>query len=279
MKNKLGFRELSRIIRDTRGEADRPVEIALAGQPADLVNLKAFLGPGSERIVSVIGAGAERSPTKDTDMVIIVLSGTAPIGPDLTEVGDDCRAFGLETLVLIDGIELNEPTRAAKQVEAEIAFDLSPGRVRFFSPEMVPGQMNELLHYILDRVPEKELAIAAQLPIVRPLVVNDIINRAANENGIIGVTNFFPGTDLPLLTANQMRMVLKIAGAFGITLSLSRARELLFVLGGGFMFRAIARQIAGLVPIAGWAVKGAVAYSGTQTIGLLASRYFEGLSE
>lgn len=279
MKKKLGFRELQRIIKETRGEADRPVDIALVGEPVDIVNLKNFFGPGAARVCSVAEDGEKKSPNKETDLVIITLGGGDRIEPRVRSVCGDCHAFGLEILVLIDEVELGEAALMAKKVEAEIAFDLSPGRVRFFSREMPARKKTELLRYILAHVREKEIPLAAQLPIVRPLVVNDIIEDIAKENGIIGVTNFFPGTDLPLLTANQMRMVLKIAAAFGISLSLSRVRELLVVLGGGFTFRAVARQVAGLVPVAGWAVKGAVAYGGTRTVGMLAKRYFEGINE
>ena len=51
--------------------------------------------------------------------------------------------------------------------------------------------------------------------------------------------------------------------------------ELLGVVGAGFGFRAVARELLDLVPLAGWAVKGAVAYGGTKAVGEAAVRYFE----
>ena len=46
-------------------------------------------------------------------------------------------------------------------------------------------------------------------------------------------------------------------------------------MGAGFAFRAVARELLDVVPFAGWAVKGAVAYTGTRAVGEAAVRYFE----
>ncbi|NLG66575.1 MAG: hypothetical protein GX536_02560, partial [Actinobacteria bacterium] len=43
----------------------------------------------------------------------------------------------------------------------------------------------------------------------------------------------------------------------------------------GLGFRAVARQLMGLVPGVGWAVKGGVGYAGTKALGEAAFRYFE----
>ena len=46
------------------------------------------------------------------------------------------------------------------------------------------------------------------------------------------------------------------------------------VVGAGFGMRAVARELLDLVPVAGWAVKGAIAYTGTKAVGEAAVRYF-----
>ena len=61
---------------------------------------------------------------------------------------------------------------------------------------------------------------------------------------------------MPLLTLNQARLVLRIALAYGQTIDNQRALELLGVVGAGFGFRAVARELLDLVPVAGWAVEG-----------------------
>jgi uncharacterized protein (DUF697 family) len=69
-------------------------------------------------------------------------------------------------------------------------------------------------------------------------------------------------------------MVLRIAAAHGVEVGQERLPELLGVLAGGLAFRAIARQAVGIVPLAGWTVKGAIAFAGTKALGEAAVRYF-----
>ena len=86
---------------------------------------------------------------------------------------------------------------------------------------------------------------------------------------------FIPGADFPVLTLNQLRLVLRIGLAYGVEIDAQRWPEILSVIVSGIGFRAIARQLLGSVPFAGWAVKGGVAYAGTRAVGEAAVRYFE----
>lgn len=118
-------------------------------------------------------------------------------------------------------------------------------------------------------------ALAARLPVLRASVCDHLIRTASRRNAAIGAAVFVPGVDLPILTLNQVRLVLRIALAYGEQIDRARAVELLGVVGAGFGFRAVARELLDLVPVAGWALKGAVAYTGTRAIGEAAVRYFE----
>jgi uncharacterized protein (DUF697 family) len=69
--------------------------------------------------------------------------------------------------------------------------------------------------------------------------------------------------------------VLRLAQAHGQEIDGQRAPEILAVIGGGLGFRALARQALSVVPVAGWAVKGAFAYTGTRALGEAALRYFD----
>jgi uncharacterized protein (DUF697 family) len=77
-----------------------------------------------------------------------------------------------------------------------------------------------------------------------------------------------------VLTLNQIRLVLRIALAYGQEVDRQRAVELLGVVGAGFGFRTAARELLDFVPVAGWALKGAIAYAGTRAVGEAAARYF-----
>jgi uncharacterized protein (DUF697 family) len=111
-------------------------------------------------------------------------------------------------------------------------------------------------------------------PALRRAACEDLIHKNARQNAVIGLLPI-PGADMPVITANQGRMVLGIAAAYGEELSLERARELLSVLAAGFGLRALARQVVKLVPVGGWAVSAAIGYAGTLAMGRAAILYFE----
>jgi uncharacterized protein (DUF697 family) len=109
--------------------------------------------------------------------------------------------------------------------------------------------------------------LAARLPALREAVVDELIRSAARRNGLIGAAVFVPGVDLPILTLNQLRLVLRIAIAHGEELGADRLPEALAVVGAAFGFRTVARELLDAVPVAGWALKGGIAYGGTKAIG------------
>jgi len=140
-----------------------------------------------------------------------------------------------------------------------------------------PGQgfpIERIAEVLARRLDDEGLSLAARLPVLRNAVTARLITAASRRNGLIGVAVFIPGVDMPILTFNQLRMVLRIALAHGEGIDRSRAVELAGVVGAGFTFRAIARTMLDVVPFAGWAVKGAIAYTGTRAVGEAAVRYF-----
>ena len=126
-----------------------------------------------------------------------------------------------------------------------------------------------------ERVSSKRLALAANFPFVRRAVAEESIKATAFQNGVIGFLAVIPGADMPLMTANQAKMILQIAAAYGAPLGAERIKELAVVVGGGFTLRAIARQLLDFVPGFGWALKATIGYSGTVAMGYAALEYFE----
>jgi uncharacterized protein (DUF697 family) len=122
---------------------------------------------------------------------------------------------------------------------------------------------------------EAATPLAARLPVLRRPVCEELIRKFSRQNGFIGVVFFIPGADLPVLTLNQIRLLLRIADAYGFEIDKERLPEVLAVIGSGFGFRALARHGVGLVPLVGWMLKGGIAYAGTRALGEAAVRYFE----
>jgi uncharacterized protein (DUF697 family) len=118
------------------------------------------------------------------------------------------------------------------------------------------------------------VALAKGYPPLRRAVCEEIMRNNARQNAVIGALPI-PGADMPVMTANQARMVLNIAAAFGEELSMDRAKELLGVLAAGFGLRALSRQAVKLVPMGGWAASAVIAYAGTVAMGRSSILYFE----
>lgn len=142
---------------------------------------------------------------------------------------------------------------------------------------VAPGEplpLEEIAERVADRAEEASYQLAARLPALRPAVVEQIIKRFSVQNGVLGVAIFIPGADFPVLTLNQIRMVLRIGAAYGEELDKERAVEILTVVAAALGFRTVARQLVGLVPGFGWAVKGGIAYAATRAVGEAAAAYF-----
>ena len=146
----------------------------------------------------------------------------------------------------------------------------------------VPGgqgfPVDEIAAVLARRLGESGTALAARLPVLRRPLCDHLISSSAKKNALISAAVFIPGVDMPVLTLNQARLVLRIALAYGQTIDNQRLPELLGVFGAGIGMRAVARELLDFVPFAGWALKGGVAYAGTRALGEAAVRYFEARS-
>ena len=141
-----------------------------------------------------------------------------------------------------------------------------------------PGEgfpIEEIGAALAARLGEAGTGLAARLPVLREHLAKQLIESFARRNGILGVAIFVPGADFPVLTLNQIRLVLRLAAAHGVDVDQQRLPEVLATVGAGFGFRAAARQLLAAVPVAGWVVKGGVAYVGTRALGEAAHRYFQ----
>ena len=136
--------------------------------------------------------------------------------------------------------------------------------------------LEEIALVIAGRLGEEGAPLAARVPVLRRAVCDRLVASFARKNAIIGAAVFIPGVDLPVLTLNEIRLILRLEQAYGLAIDpRERLPELAATLGVGFGLRAVARELLDLVPVAGWAVKGAVAYAGTRALGEATVRRLE----
>ena len=136
--------------------------------------------------------------------------------------------------------------------------------------------LDRIAGLIAAQLGEEGAPLAARVPLLRGAICERLVASYARRNGIIGAAVFIPGVDLPVLTLNEIRLILRLEQAHGLTVDpRERLPEIAATLGVALGFRALARQLLDLVPVAGWAVKGAVAYAGTRALGEAALRRLE----
>ena len=141
----------------------------------------------------------------------------------------------------------------------------------------LPGSgfpVEEIAQIIAARLGESGTGVAARLPVVREPLSDVLIEQFSRQNAIAAVAIFVPGADFPVLTLNQIRLVLRLGAAHGVEVDQDRWPEVLATVAAGLGFRTVARRLLGAIPVAGWLVKGTVAYAGTRAVGEAAHRYF-----
>jgi uncharacterized protein (DUF697 family) len=119
---------------------------------------------------------------------------------------------------------------------------------------------------ILPYLGEEAVASGWRYPGLRRSIGEDLVRRRAQQSAAIGALPF-PGVDMPGITLIQIRLVAELEAMYGYRFGPERALEGLGLFGAGFAWRAIARSVVGLVPVAGWAARGAVAYGATRAVG------------
>ena len=109
---------------------------------------------------------------------------------------------------------------------------------------------------------------------LREAVCARLIESFARKNALVGAAVWIPGADMPIMTLNQMRLVMRLAAAHGFEAEPARAVEMMGVIGSGLGLRLVGRSLLGLIPVAGVAVRAGVGYAGTKGVGEAAVQYY-----
>jgi uncharacterized protein (DUF697 family) len=240
------------VLKEIRSTTDRPLLVA---------------GTLAEQLARELRAGGDASAVRTGGTPEDVAALLYVIGDSVTP--DDGRVLKLAHRARVPTIVI----AAGREEPPRIPFVLATDVVRVEPGHGFP--VDTIAEAIANKLGEKATSLARRLPVLRRAVCTELIESFARKNGLIGAAVFIPGVDLPVLTLNQVRMVLRICAAYGLEVDAQRAPELLATVGAGLGFRALARELLDLVPFAGWAVKGLVAYTGTRALGEATVKYCE----
>lgn len=215
------------------------------------------------------------------DMLLLLVDARRPLPRAANAALDEFRRTSLPFLIVVlHGDEL--PASSTNDAQPLFGSDTTA-----LPDPAAPEAAAQLAEALLARLPaELHLAAARRLPALRPIVARTMIEGVSFSNGtyalISGVGEQFPvlnltiaATDMLLLTKNQALMTYKLALAHGAPPDITTClRELVSVVGMGYIWRQAARTLVGLLPLVGIPAKVGVAYAGTYTVGTAAWRWF-----
>lgn len=157
--------------------------------------------------------------------------------------------------------------------------DWGQSRVLYGDPQNTAFLLQEFAPVVMEMLPERLTALARFFPLFRSPVAHHLINETSFANAAYslstGLAEIVPVFNIPLNVADMV--VLTKAQAFlvyrlGLALGMSTEwqdyiGEFGGVLGGGFLWRQMARSLVGLIPAWGIVPKVAIAYAGTYVVG------------
>lgn len=197
--------------------------------------------------------------------------------------------------------ELSPGRHATSAIVLRRGADFGPGTVIRVYDEALPhdasgfvfrrSDPDRLICDILEAHAELKLALARRLPPFRPHVTQEIIRSISTENAVFSVATAVPAimpllsipwaagefaSDTAFLTANQIRMAFMLAAASNRHVGYREQRaEVASMFAGAFGWRAIARELAGKIPMGGGLIpKAGIAFAGTWVIGASLERLY-----
>lgn len=136
-----------------------------------------------------------------------------------------------------------------------------------------------------------KLALARRIRPFRDQVCKDIVRNVSKENALFSLATAVPSmlpvislpwavgefaSDTAFITANQIRMAFMLAAASDRTVGYREQKaEIASLFAGAFGWRAIARELAGKIPMGGGLLpKAAISFAGTWVIGSSLERFY-----
>jgi uncharacterized protein (DUF697 family) len=267
--------------------ARQPFKFLLCGDPALIAAFRYVLlaGAGTDTIpldaaaaLETIGLG--NSPVDLTDARAVLFFGTLA-----DRAGAPVEA--LTALKLPVFAVLLDPTVSATSGPIQAP---APGAVEDYVLPAIEFEWlrTRLLPHLVDVCKNVEIAVGRRLPALRTTVAAKLTRDAAlnalKVSGASAVIDnvpfvgailgaFVSAGDMMAITGIQMMLMLQIRATFGKDPDVAQMWELLPIVGGGFGWRALARELSGFIPVGGILIKSAIAYAGTVVVGEGATFY------
>lgn len=267
-------------VRAVRVHVRKPFRFLLCGDPALIAELRTLLLSGHGESVPSDAAACLETIRRDAPLVTNPNEVRAVVF--LGRPGDASDA-DLEPLSILR-VPIFALTVDPQAPASGPAVPPEPGT---WSEYVVPAIARESLRgrffpHLVECSRGVEVAVGRNLPMLRDTVAAKLTRDAANNSlkvalasavvdhiPVVGIVlgAFASAGDMVAITGIQVMLMLNIEAVYGRDPDVNRAWQLLPIIGGGFGWRTLARELVGFVPVAGIAIKGAIAYAGTIVVG------------
>lgn len=265
-------------LQNFKNEALREVRIALVGEP----------GSGRHTLADNLRRDPSRPEmqTQTPILILDLLEARQPFSADLILIVVDARRQEFAAEMSLTALWNNQGKKVVifhNQFESP-----ATGDVRLVWPALrqVAGSVTDthflqqkFVPVIMEMMPDRLLGLGRQFPLFRVPIAHQLINEACFANAtyalgtglaeVVTVLNLpLTVADMIVLTKSQAFLVYKLGLVFGFSLQWrDYLAEFGSVIGGGFIWRQVARSLVGLIPVLGIVPKIAVSYSGTFVVG------------
>jgi uncharacterized protein (DUF697 family) len=267
----------------------KPFRFFLCGDPALVADMRAFLLSGHNNdgapfeaaacLETIVPGVAQPTITNEARAVLFLGRGGDVSGTTMAP---------LRTLNLpIIAITVDDQAQPSGPATAPARGTFAEYTVAGITREALRARV---LPHMVDCAKGVEIAVGRCLPAMRESVAAKLTRDAANNalkvalasavvdhipvvGLLVGV--FASAGDMMAITGIQMMLMLHIEATYGRDPDVQRMWQLLPVIGGGFGWRSLARELSGFIPVAGIAIKGAIAYAGTIVVGEGVTFYYE----
>jgi len=275
-------------VRAVHAHTRKPFRLYLCGDPALVATMRALLLSGHDDSVppdaaacleTIVPGLAQITMTREARAVLFLGRPGDAGGADFAPL----RALN----VPIFAITVDEYAQPSGPSGPPAAGEYAEYVVTALSKETLRGRV---FPHLVERCKGVEIALGRRLPVLRETVAAKLTRDAAGNALKVALASavvdhipvfglvlgaFASAGDMVAITGIQMMLLLHIEAAYGRDPDVQRLWQLLPVVGGGFGWRMLARELSGFIPVAGIAIKGAIAYAGTIVVGEGVTFYYE----
>ena len=190
------------VVKEMRiSDADlRPLLVGGATEQARAIHAALAEGAEPDAVRDLTGKTPTAYDLEGADVLVWALAGEAPTEED-EKVFQLAGRKRVGIVCVVPGASPDDPPSFPYVLDTDV----------IAVPAGAALPIEKIAERVADRSGDGAHLLARRIPALRKPVADAIVKHFALQNGVLGVAIFIPGADFPVLTLNQIRMVLRLA--------------------------------------------------------------------